>query len=70
MLKLYYNLKTKEKNMIADSITNRALYEGAWSVMKKAFDFIEKAKAELLKKNGGKYLCPLPDYVEPPIGKY
>jgi len=39
--------------MIADSITNRALYEGAWSVMKKAFDFIEKAKAENLPK--GKY---------------
>jgi len=33
-------------------------------------ELIEKAKAELLKKNGGKYLCPLPDYVEPPIGKY
>jgi len=33
-------------------------------------DVIEKAKAELLKKNGGKYTCPLPDYVVPPIGKY
>lgn len=31
---------------------------------------IEKAKEELLKKNGGKYLCPLPDYVTPPIGRY
>ena len=33
-------------------------------------EVIEKAKAELLKKNGGKYTCPLPDYVVPPIGKY
>lgn len=33
-------------------------------------ELIEKAKAELRKKNGGKYVCPLPDYVEPPIGKY
>ncbi len=33
-------------------------------------ELIEKAKAELLKKNGGKYLCPLPEYVVPPIGKY
>ncbi len=39
--------------MIADSITNRALYERAWPVMKTAFDFIEKAKAENLPK--GKY---------------
>ena len=39
--------------MIADSITNRALYERAWPVMKTAFDFIEKAKAEKLPK--GKY---------------
>ena len=33
-------------------------------------ELIEKAKAELLRKNGGKYVCPLPDYVVPPIGKY
>ncbi|MEA5049859.1 MAG: amidohydrolase [Oscillospiraceae bacterium] len=31
---------------------------------------IEKARAELLVKNGGKYVCPLPDYVQPPIGRY
>ena len=31
---------------------------------------MEKAKAELLKKNGGRYTCPLPDEVKPPIGKY
>lgn len=31
---------------------------------------IEAAKAELRKKNGGKYVCPLPDYVTPPIGRY
>lgn len=31
---------------------------------------IEKAKKELLIKNGGKYVCPLPDYVKPPIGTY
>ncbi|MBQ6014061.1 MAG: amidohydrolase, partial [Firmicutes bacterium] len=31
---------------------------------------IEKARAELLAKNGGHYTCPLPDEVLPPIGKY
>ena len=31
---------------------------------------IEHAKRELFAKNGGHYTCPLPDYVEPPIGKY
>ena len=31
---------------------------------------MEAAKAELLKKNGGKYVCPLPDDVKPPIGVY
>ena len=31
---------------------------------------IKAAKAELLKKNGGSYKCPLPDYVKPPIGRY
>ncbi len=31
---------------------------------------LAKAKAELLQKNGGKYHCPLPDYVDPPIGRY
>ncbi|MBR6114117.1 MAG: amidohydrolase [Oscillospiraceae bacterium] len=31
---------------------------------------IERARAELLHKNGGKYVCPLPDYVDPPIGRY
>ena len=33
-------------------------------------ELIEKAKAELKRKNGGKSTCPLPDYVVPPIGKY
>ncbi len=33
-------------------------------------ELIEAAKKELLRKNGGSYLCPLPDYVTPPIGKY
>jgi len=33
-------------------------------------DLIAKAKEELLVKNGGKYVCPLPDYVTPPIGRY
>ncbi len=31
---------------------------------------IEKAKREVKKRNGGKYICPLPDEVMPPIGKY
>jgi aminobenzoyl-glutamate utilization protein B len=31
---------------------------------------IEKAKAELLVKNGGRYVCPLPDYCNPPVGRY
>ena len=33
-------------------------------------DLIAKARAELLKKNGGKYVCPLPDYIQPPIETY
>ena len=28
------------------------------------------ARQELLRRNKGKYVCPLPDYVKPPIGKY
>lgn len=31
---------------------------------------IERAKAELLVKNGGKYNCPLPEYVQPPLDNY
>ncbi len=31
---------------------------------------IETARKELLRKNGGKYVCPLPEYVQPPIGRY
>ncbi len=31
---------------------------------------IALAKAETLKKNGGRYECPLPDSVMPPVGKY
>ena len=33
-------------------------------------ELIQKAKEELIQKNGGKYRCPLPDYVTPPIGRY
>ena len=33
-------------------------------------ELLEKAKAELRQKNGGKYVCPLPDYCNPPIGRY
>lgn len=33
-------------------------------------ELIAKAKKELLKKNGGKYVCPLPDYIQPPIETY
>lgn len=33
-------------------------------------ELIAAAKKELLQKNGGSYLCPLPEYVMPPIGKY
>ena len=33
-------------------------------------ELIEKAKAELRRKNGGQYRCPLPEYVMPPIGRY
>ena len=33
-------------------------------------EVMEKAKAELLRKNGGKYTCPLPEYVQPPNGRY
>lgn len=33
-------------------------------------ELIAKAKKELCKKNGGKYVCPLPDYIQPPIDTY
>ncbi len=33
-------------------------------------ELIEKAKKEVLEKNGGKYSCPLPDYTKPPIDTY
>ncbi len=33
-------------------------------------ELMEQAKEELRRRNGGKYTCPLPDYVNPPIGKY
>ena len=33
-------------------------------------EVLEKAKEELKRKNGGKYTCPLPEYVQPPIGRY
>lgn len=33
-------------------------------------ELLEKAKAELRRKNGGKYNCPLPEYCNPPIGRY
>jgi len=33
-------------------------------------ELIEKAKQEVLEKNGGRYVCPLPDYTVPPINKY
>ena len=33
-------------------------------------ELIAKAKEELRKKNGGRYTCPLPEYVQPPIGRY
>lgn len=33
-------------------------------------ELIEQAQKELKIKNGGKYVCPLHDYVKPPIGKY
>ena len=31
---------------------------------------IEKAKRETLQRNGGRYECPLPDTVVPPVGRY
>lgn len=33
-------------------------------------DLVAKAKMEILEKNGGKYECPLPSEVQPPIGIY
>lgn len=33
-------------------------------------ELIEKAKKEVLEKNGGRYVCPLPDYTKPPIDTY
>ena len=55
-------------------ISRRALWRYR---MNKAFLFdllstgsVSGNEAELAKKNGGKYTCPLPEYVQPPIGKY
>lgn len=33
-------------------------------------DVIAKAKEIVKRQNGGKYVCPLPDSVKPPVGKY
>jgi len=33
-------------------------------------ELIARAKKEVLDKNGGKYVCPLPDYTKPPINTY
>ena len=33
-------------------------------------DVIEAARAEVKKRNGGKYTCPLPDSVKPPLDTY
>ena len=33
-------------------------------------ELIEKAQKEVLEKNGGGYVCPLPDYTKPPINTY
>jgi len=33
-------------------------------------DVIKRAKQIVLKKNGGKYECPLPDSVKSPVGRY
>lgn len=33
-------------------------------------EIIKRAKEIVLKQNGGRYQCPLPDSVDPPIGKY
>ena len=33
-------------------------------------DVVERAKAEVAKRNGGRYECPLPDSVQPPLETY
>ncbi|MDR2514223.1 MAG: amidohydrolase [Christensenellaceae bacterium] len=33
-------------------------------------EVIQRAKALVKKQNGGRYVCPLPDEIAPPIGKY
>ena len=33
-------------------------------------EVMEKAKAEVARRNGGKYECPLPDSVQPPLDTY
>lgn len=33
-------------------------------------ELIAKARTELLRKNGGRYICPLPENATPPVGKY
>lgn len=47
----------------------KAMALAAIRTMGKA-DVIQKAKEEVLKQNGGKYTCPLPNSVKPPIGRY
>ena len=47
----------------------RAMALGAIYTMERP-DLIDKAKALVKKQNGGSYQCPLPDEVEPPLGKY
>ena len=60
----------------ASSIGYRGMTKAA-EVMTLAFiktlerpEVIEKAKKELLFRNGGKYVCPLPDYIKPPLNNY
>ena len=31
---------------------------------------LKLARAETLERNGGRYVCPLPDSVKPPVGRY
>ena len=33
-------------------------------------ELIARAKEETLRRNGGRYVCPLPDDVVPPVGRY
>ena len=50
--------------MSAEFLIGRMIYSNMMNL-----DVSSEVK-EVLEKNGGSYVCPLPDYTKPPINKY